>query len=193
MALIFDNPSATSNVLGSQYNLLHTIPIDVTITETHSLKQTITDKPVEGGATISDNIILLPSTVKIKGILAGDILSGDTLGDKFNSLKSLRKTREPFTLTTSLDIYRNMFFDGEIVINRDSSNIRAVVFDTVLKQVNIIESLTTTVPPESVAAENDKKGKRSRSGKKQSGKKSAKEVSASKKEQEKSWIVGLLG
>jgi hypothetical protein len=191
MALIFNNPSALSELFGTQYNMMSTLPIDVTISESHNLKQRVTDKPVEGGAIISDNIILLPTTIKINGVLQGDFFSGLTLTDKFNALKELRKSREPFTLTTSLDVYENMFFDGEITIDRDASNSKAIVFTATLKQINIIESLTKQVPAKSVAQSQDAKGKRSRAPKTDSGKKTA--VDSKTEARDKSWIVGLIG
>ena len=193
MAIVFDKPGAVSNVLGSQFSMFHTVPINVVNSEVHSLRQRVTSKPVEGGAVVSDNIIILPTTVKISGILSGDILRGVTLNDKFESLKELRKTREPFTLVTSLDVYRDMFFDGEITINRDASNIKVISFDATLIQINIIESLTTIVPAASVAQINDAKGARSRAPKNELGKKTASNVNETTKQQEKSWIVGLTG
>ena len=189
MSIIFDVADAISDIFGAKYNLMHTLPIDVTIAEVHSLRSRLTDRPVEGGAVITDNIILLPTTVKIQGILAGDFFKGITLLQKFDELKKIRLTREPFTLTTSLDVYESMYFDGEIVINREASNIKSIFFETTLKQVNIIESLTTTVPDSSVAQDGDSKGKRARGGKKDLGKKSSSKVS----DKEKSWIIGVLG
>jgi len=189
MALIFNNPSALTDIFGSNYNMLSTIPIDVTISEEHRLKQRITDKPIEGGAVISDNIILLPTTVKINGVLNGDFFKGKTLNDKFNEFKKLRNARELFTLTTSLDIYKNMFFDGDIIINRDASNSKSIVFTATLKQVNIIESQTKRVPAKSVAQKQDIKGKRSRSPAINSGKKTA--IESKTQSRDKSWIIGL--
>lgn len=191
MAFIFDSPDAISNAYGSQFSKLHTLPINVVISEEHRLNQRVTDKPVEGGATISDNILLLPTTVKVSCILAGNFAKDITLEDQFLALLNLRKEREPFTITTSLGSYDSMFFSGDIVINRSASNIRAIMFDTTLKQVNIIESITSTVPPQAVAQSNDAKGAASRVAGVDSGKKTAPESTTAARD--KSWIAGLMG
>jgi len=190
MALIFNNPTALSELFGLAYNKMSAIPIDVTISETHSLKQRVTDKPVEGGAIISDNIILLPTIIKIDGVLNGSFFSGVTLNDKFNSLKKLRESREPFTLTTSLDVYQSMFFDGDLIINRDASNSQSILFSATLKQINIIKSLSKKIPAKSSAQSQDKKGKRSRSPKKDVGKKTA--IESKTQSRDKSWIISIF-
>ena len=205
MAIITNDNKALKNVSGRNVNLLKTLPIDVTISEGHQWSQEITDKPVEGGSKVSDNIILNPVVVNMSGILLTD--DSFTMQEKIDMLEELRKLREPFTVTTSLKTYEQMFFDSSIEITRDSSTSGGVFFSCTLKHINFIESQTTEVPAENVAkteAPNgeqlseskgqpkpDKAGKRSREPKKDTGKKTAQPRKPKPAEKDQSWLIKM--
>jgi hypothetical protein len=158
MAIIQNRSKGLSNKSGGETNFLKTIPIDVTVSESHQWGQKVTDKPVEGGARVSDNIILEPPMVDISGILVTD--EAFTMQEKLEMLEELRTNREPFTVVTSLKTYDTMFFDSAIRIERNSSSARAIVFTATLKHINFIESETTEVPAESVAKVDGSDGKK---------------------------------
>jgi len=48
MALVF-NPGALADIFGQELNSISVIPIDVTISESHEYRTTITSKPIEDG------------------------------------------------------------------------------------------------------------------------------------------------
>lgn len=214
--LIFE-PGKLRKLFGSDYNQISVIPIDVTQVETHSFNHTITRKPVQDGATISDNILIEPDSVTIQGIftdksllnkgldLAESVLddgftatSFSTWEDKLAKLHEIRKLREPFTIVTSLGTYKNMFFDGAITVNRDLTTSDALFFTATLTGINIISARTTQVPA-SAMDDNKNGGSKKMAPKKDVGKKSntagqinaaGQKVSAPTQEKSKSWIIG---
>ncbi len=209
MALLF-SPDTLRNIFGASYNQISTLPITVTVKETHSFDQQITDKPVEDGATIADNIILQPDQVTIQGIWADDqladriinaatSLSLDALTDystheeKLAKLHEIRKAREPFDVVTSLATYKNMFFSGPITIDRDASTATALFFNCTLKSIGIIQSRTTQVPAQSTK-EPLKQAPKKDKGKQSSiaGKNSA-NLPAANNERSESWLSSITG
>ena len=154
--LIFE-PGKLRKLFGSDYNQISVIPIDVTQVETHTFTHPIPRKPVQDGATISDNILIEPDSVTIQGIFTDQSLLNkgielvqsalddgftpstmSTWEDKLAKLHEIRKMREPFTLVTSLGTYKNMFFDGPITVNRDLTTSDALFFTATLTGINII-------------------------------------------------------
>ena len=144
MALIFNN-NLLNDLFGREFNKISVLPLDVTISETHSLNQRMTSRPVEGGGTFTDNIIIDPTTLTMSCI-ATSSLFGDSWEDKLNTIEQIRTAREPFDVVTSLRTYENMGFSGPITINRTISNNTVLAFDVSLKQVIIISSITEQVP-----------------------------------------------
>lgn len=213
--LIFE-PNVLRKMFGNDYNQISVIPIDVTQAEAHAFGHTITKKPVQDGATIADNILLEPDRVTITGIFTDPTAIGrftdnawqiadktyrpasfSSWEDKLAKLHEIRKLREPFTLVTSLGAYKNMFFDGDIVVNRDLTTTNALFFTTTLVGINIIESRTTQVPAS--AMDDDKNGgAKKMAPKKDTGKQSniagqvnaaGKKVGAATPEKSKSWLL----
>ncbi len=144
MALIFNN-NLLNELFGREFNKISALPIDVTISETHSLNQRMTSRPVEGGGTFTDNMIIDPTTLTMSCIVTSSLF-GDSWEDKLNKIEQIRKAREPFDVVTSLRTYENMGFSGPITINRTVSNNTVLAFDVGLKEVIIISSITEQVP-----------------------------------------------
>lgn len=206
--LIFE-PGKLRKLFGSDYNQISVIPIDVTQVETHTFNHTITRKPVQDGATISDNILIEPDSVTIQGIFTDQSLLNkgielaqsalddgftpstmSTWEDKLAKLHEIRKMREPFTLVTSLGTYKNMFFDGPITVNRDLTTSDALFFTATLTGINIISARTTQVPASAMGDKNG--GAKRMAPKKDVGKKSntAGQINAAgKKVGAKSWLL----
>ena len=130
-------------------NYLSVLPLDVTIIETHVLQQKVTDKPVEGGARVADNIILLPEQVTMGGYMITD--KQFSVNEKMDMLNQLRESREPFTVVTSLKVYEDMFFAGDIYIYRTKASLGALNFSVKLKRIILIENQSDKVPKEKVA------------------------------------------
>lgn len=213
MALLF-SPDTLRNIFGSSFNQISTLPITVTVKETHSFDQVVTDKPVEDGATIADNIILQPDQISIQGIFADDQLGARvidaisslnfdaltnyaTYEEKLQMLHAIRKAREPFDVVTSLATYKNMFFSGPITVDRDASTATALFFSCNLKGIGIIQSRTTQVPAESTKdpkklAPKKDKGKVSNIAGRASGSSTSK-IPAATNEKSQSWLSSITG
>tara|TARA_R110000765_G_scaffold163910_2_gene268947 strand:+ start:722 stop:1306 length:585 start_codon:yes stop_codon:yes gene_type:complete len=144
MALIFNN-NLLNDLFGRDFNKISVLPLDVTISETHSLNQRMTSRPVEGGGTFTDNAIIDPTTLTMSCIVTSSLF-GDSWEDKLNTIEQIRTAREPFDVVTSLRTYESMFFSGPITINRTVSNNTILAFDVSLKQIIIISSVTEQVP-----------------------------------------------
>ena len=144
MALIFNN-NLLNDLFGREFNKISVLPLDVTISETHSLNQRMTSRPVEGGGTFTDNAIIDPTTLTMSCIVTSSLF-GDSWEDKLNTIEQIRTAREPFDVVTSLRTYESMFFSGPITINRTVSNNTILAFDVSLKQMIIISSVTEQVP-----------------------------------------------
>lgn len=138
-------------------NSMRSLPIDVTVSESHSWGQKLTDKPVEGGARVSDNIVLKPREVTLSGYLITD--DEFTMQEKLEMLEALRTDREPFTVVTSLKVYDSMFFSSDIKIARAAKNARALKFSVNLKYVSFIASTSNQVEKGDVAKTHDPYGR----------------------------------
>lgn len=128
-----------------------TLPIDITLSEQHSLPVMLTSKPVEDGDTITDNIVLSGASVSITGIMTDSLLeslfgSAGSWEDKFKILEEIRRARIPFTIVTSVKTYSNVFFSSAITIDREASKHGALFFSTTVTEIITIESKVTAVP-----------------------------------------------
>jgi hypothetical protein len=156
MALIFNN-NLLNQLFGKEFNKISVVPIDVTISETHTRNQSITRRTIEGGSTKVDNIIILPNGVSMNCIIKSDLF-GDSFEEKLAKIDQIRLAREPFDIVTSLGTYESMFFDGAINISRETSNNTVLAFTATFSHLDFIKTDTTTVDLESSAK--DAAGKR---------------------------------
>lgn len=188
MALIFNN-NLLNELFGREFNKISVLPIDVTVSESHSLNQRMTSRPVQGGGTFTDNMIIDPDTLTMSCIVTSSLF-GDNWEDKLNTINQIRKSREPFDVVTSLQVYANMGFSGPLVINRTVANNTVLQFDVGLKQAIIISSVTEQVPT-------DESGKTEEGKQKQAPGQDAGKVQGQPDTETddgiKSFLVGLFG
>ena len=144
MALIFNN-NLLNQLFGKEFNKISVVPIDVTISETHTRNQSMTRRTIEGGSTKVDNVIILPSSVSMDCLIKSDLF-GDSFEEKLNKIDQIRFAREPFDIVTSLGVYESMFFDGSMTINRDVSNNTVLAFSATFSQLDFITTDSTIVP-----------------------------------------------
>ena len=133
MALIFNN-NLLNELFGREFNKISVLPLDVTISEAHSLNQRMTSRPVEGGGTFTDNIIIDPTTLTMSCIVTSSIF-GDSWEDKLNTIEQIRRAREPFDVVTSW-AYRDLLvlvFLIRKLQNRQNSTMRHSFFDLKVK------------------------------------------------------------
>lgn len=185
MAIIF-NSNLLNQLFGAKFNSISSIPVDVTLSETHRRTNSLTRRAVEGGATITDNVIIQPDSVRMNCIIKSNLL-GETWKEKLDKIDQIFRAREPFDIVTSLGAYENMFFDGGLNINRDVTNNTVLQFAATFSSILIIESVSEAVP----------RG-RSKEPKKTDpaedlGKKQAQENTAAAAAKKESFLVGIFG
>ena len=144
MALLFNN-NLLNTLFGAEFNSISVIPVDVTISESHSRNQVITRRAIEGGSSVTDGIMIMPDSVTMECLIKSDLL-GDSWQEKLAKIDQIRLSREPFDIVTSLGTYESMFFDGAITINRDNLNTSVLMFSATFSHIDIIETISTTVP-----------------------------------------------
>lgn len=128
---------------------LGTIAIDAAITETHSFSGEITQFPVESGATIIDHKRINPITLSLECVVSDaplgpikQIRDNETAGQLpsvfvLAQLEELHKSAQPFDVTTSLRVYKNMQFTS-IEVTREATSGKALAFTASLQQFDIV-------------------------------------------------------
>ncbi|MCT9017096.1 hypothetical protein N6G05_26455 [Cupriavidus gilardii] len=139
------------------------IRVPVTIEEAYQDDLQITEHPVEKGAEITDHAFKRQPEVVIKcgwsnseikaltdtlqAIFEGGSLpTADYISTVYSQLLALQEKRTPFTVVTSLRTYDNMLFRSLAVI-RDQKTGAAMSVTATLKQVRIVNTQATTLPP----------------------------------------------
>jgi hypothetical protein len=128
-------------------------PIDAALSEEHSFDNEVTAHPVERGADVTDHVRARPIVVSIEGLVsdtpigaiaglrAPDVLPSD---DAFARLRDLRDRREPVTIETSLQVFRNMVLQS-LSVPRDARNGDALRFRATFQQVRLVVTERTVV------------------------------------------------
>lgn len=143
---------------------------DVVVEESHEDALQITEHPVEQGAAINDHAWLKPATVTIRG---GTSDAGDDAGSGerrsvafYEKLRELQAKREPFELVTGKRLYRNMLLESLTAVT-DQASENVLMFTAVCREIVVVPTQTTSVPPRSRHANPGKTGGVSDAGQKQ--------------------------
>jgi hypothetical protein len=126
---------------------------NLVIEESHSDELSVTEHPIEQGASISDHAFKTSSQVTCRyGWGAGGILSGaPTVQDVYDQLLQLQATREPFSLVTGKRSYENMLMKA-LSVTTDAGSENSLMVTVTFKQVIIVQTSTTTLQPSVVHA-----------------------------------------
>lgn len=138
---------------------------DVTIEEHHTDTITLTDHPIETGASITDHAYVNPSELTMRcawsnsnsivdSIVSGSLLSGSisSANDLYRQLLALQSSRVPFDVVTGKRTYSNMLIKSlAVTTDKDSEN--ALIVTAVLRQVIIVQTSTASVPDSAVQAD----------------------------------------
>jgi len=164
MSLIGD----LQTVLFRQGRSIAGIVPNVTIEESHRDELTITDHPVEQGATISDHAYknqaevtcrygwsdsaLLDAAITsfAQGLLGGSLsgAANSALDVKavYQQLLDLQASREPFDLVTGKRSYTNMLFKS-LAVTTDETSENSLMLTAVMRQIIIVQTQVTTLQP----------------------------------------------
>lgn len=145
---------------------IDTIVAHVTLEEVSTDELQITEHPVELGANITDHAFKKPadlivrcgwSNASLAGVLAGvkglvsaltggDAFGSDYVSGVYNQLLALQESRIPFDVSTGKRLYTNMLMRGLSVTTDDKSEYTLMV-TAVFKQILIVQTQATTLPP----------------------------------------------
>lgn len=118
------------------------IAANVTLEEISTDELTITQHPVQQGASITDHAFKNPTVVSIRA-LYGDNLQ--PLSEIYQQLLQLQSSREPFDVVTGKRTYTNMLFKtlGQTT-DQATENILAI--NATLQEIIIVSVEVTSVP-----------------------------------------------
>jgi hypothetical protein len=138
------------------------IEIMATLEEIHTDALQITEHPIEVGAPIADHAYIRPSELVMRcgwsnssfTALTGAIASlfdGGEVGEKYtdaiySQLLALQQTREPFDVITSARQYSNMLISS-LRLDRDKETSSILMITATLRQVIIVYTAVTALPP----------------------------------------------
>lgn len=144
----------------------------------------LTEHPIEQGASVTDHSYKKPSEVvitcgwnnsSIDGLLAtsknivasffsgGATSAADYIAGVYSQLLSLQESRIPFDITTSKRQYTNMLITG-LQATTDQKTAQVLMVQATCKQIIIVQTQTTTMPPASAQANPAKTGAISNTG-----------------------------
>lgn len=147
------------------------ITFDAWLEESHEDALTITDHPVEQGASISDHAFLKPRTVSLRyGVsdAASDLASDGARRSiaVYERLLELQGSREPFDLVTGKRLYRNMLIETLSTVT-DASSGNALIVTIDCREVIIVNTAVSTLPPRTRHAAPNQTGGTTDTGNKQ--------------------------
>jgi hypothetical protein len=146
-----------------------TVELDASVTETHSLANTVTDHPVEDGVNVSDHSRPEPDALTIEGIVSNTPFSTSTQTRAVNSgsvtfdttseanvprdqpgyaeeayrkLRQLRDEGVLCTVVTTLRTYTSMAITS-VSVPRDSKTYDALRFSITFKRVVVVKNKLT--------------------------------------------------
>lgn len=144
--------SVKSNTTGITYFF------DVTLRETHSFTNQITQNPVQTGAAINDHVYQQPYTFTwdvgvsdcmstMKGASASSSASA------FNVLEVMWQTADILTITTEFFTYKNMLIQS-FVVTRDKTSMLAMRATVTFQEVIITDAVSISVSQKKTADPN---------------------------------------
>lgn len=153
--------------------------IAATLQEIHSDTLQMTEHPVEYGAAITDHAFVRPKEVIIRcgwsnstlsnllstisGILgttqtssssskfSGEMAASGYIAQVYDYLLTLQDSRQPFDVTTSKRHYSNMLLTS-LQVTTDQTTSAVLMVQATCRQIIIVKTQVTTVPPKSAQA-----------------------------------------
>ena len=149
--------------------------IDLYPEENHSFPITKTKYPVEDGSSRSDNFVVEPEKIILRGLVSdlhpyafGLVQISDKSRGKeaWGRVRELKKSGELVEVITMLGLYRNMMVVGaDAVVNKDTGH--SLSFTITLEETQIAETKTVQLAPVKLNDPADTKGSDIKGGKKQ--------------------------
>lgn len=138
------------------------IEIQATLEEIHNSTVQITEHPVELGAEITDHAFKKPDEVvlrcawsnsspqallgTVQRLFSGELSGADYVSDVYSQLRELQEARMPFEIVTTTRRYQNMLITA-LQVTRDQKTGNALVCTATCREVIIVQTKATTLPP----------------------------------------------
>jgi hypothetical protein len=121
---------------------------DIVVEEQHEDALEITEHPVEQGAAVNDHAFKKPELVTIRGGVSDSsaTASGKPSSDFYEKLLDLQKKREPFDVITGKRMHKNMLIES-LSETTDVTTENALLFTASCREVIIVSTQVTSVPP----------------------------------------------
>lgn len=163
---------------------LGTIRIGVTVEEVYNDELQITEHPVELGAQITDHAFKRQPDVVLKcgwsnadyaALLGSSVVQFDNFGSTtqsgyidavYSKLLDLQQSRVPFDAVTSRRKYSNVLLQGLRVVH-DAKTSGALMLTATLRQIRIVQTRATTLPPRDSQADPSRTAETQNTGSKQ--------------------------
>ena len=150
--------------------------VDIYTDEFHRQTVTKTKYPVETGASLTDNAVIDPKVLTLKGyvsdlnpLLGGLItIPGPGRGrEAWSRIVALKDAREPVTVVTLLEVYENMLITS-IDAPKSAATGQGLEFTITLEEILFAETQITVLPSAQLGADIETKGSVVEEGQKQS-------------------------
>ena len=153
---------AQTILMQSQRGALGTVIPNVVVTEEHSDELTVTDHPVEQGASVTDHAFKQPATVTLRmgfsqsgvsllGAVSALVQGGSPIGlspqDIYAQLLTLQASRQPINVVTGKRMYSSMLVRTLSTTTTEETE-NALVITAGLRQIIIVQVQTTTLAPQ---------------------------------------------
>lgn len=164
-------------------NKIGSIEIQAALEEVLTDSLQVTQHPVEQGAAITDHAYKMPAEVVLRcgwsnsslealtgaatAIFEGGSLpSTDYITSIYSQLLALQESRVPFDIETSRRIYSNMLITG-LQVTTDNRTNQILMVQATCRQVLIVSTAATTLPPRENQADPASTGETENEGTKQ--------------------------
>lgn len=120
---------------------------DAVFSTEHSSNITVTQHPVQSGASVSDHAYREPDEVRLEiGMSDAAVFAGDTSHsvNAYTQLRAIMEQREPITLITRLRTYQNMVITS-MTVPDDYTTMNALKASIALQEVRIVSVATIRV------------------------------------------------
>ena len=159
---------ALINIFRTNRSTIQGIALDAIISQSHESEITLTENPIEMGASITDHSIIEPRRLEMEVYVTDSPFIRPTVGSivdattrifgssnpdnltrtqsTFKDLLRLQQTQEPLDIQTRLDLYRSMIIVSMSVV-QDKRTSRVLAVNLKFKEARIVESQIVTIDP----------------------------------------------
>ncbi len=132
--------------------VLGTLTLQCVVEENHTDDLEITEHPVEQGASINDHAYKKPAELTLRGGWSNSSKAAEGneeyVREMYKKLLTLQESREPFDVVTGKRAYKNMLIQS-LATATDQATENVLMINATLKQVIIVQTQATTMPPRS--------------------------------------------